>query len=67
MVYHAAARGIAIEAVDSALEGDIDLRGFLGVSEEVRKGYQVIRVRMKVKSNARARDPARARRVLTRL
>ena len=52
MVYHAAARGIAIEAVDSALEGDIDLRGFLGVSEEVRKGYQVIRVRMKVKSNA---------------
>jgi len=52
MVYHAAARGIAIEAVDSALEGDLDLRGFLGISEKVRKGYQTIRVRMRVKSKA---------------
>jgi uncharacterized OsmC-like protein len=53
MVYHAAARGIAIEAVDSALEGDLDLRGFLGISDEVRKGYQNIRVRMRVKSGAK--------------
>lgn len=52
MVYHAAARGIAIEAVDSALEGDLDLRGFLGISNEVRKGYQKIRVRMRVRSEA---------------
>ena len=54
MVYHAAARGIEIGAVDSALEGDIDLRGFLGISDEVRKGYQSIRVRMRVKSDAKA-------------
>jgi uncharacterized OsmC-like protein len=52
MVYHAAARGIEIEAVDSALEGDLDLRGFLGLSDEVRKGYHDIRVRMRVKSEA---------------
>jgi uncharacterized OsmC-like protein len=52
MVYHAAARGIAIEAVDSTLEGDLDLRGFLGLSADVRKGYQRIRVRMRVKSPA---------------
>ena len=52
MVYHAAARGIEIEAVDSMLEGDIDLRGFLGISDEVRKGYQDVRVRMRVKSQA---------------
>jgi uncharacterized OsmC-like protein len=52
MVYHAAARGIAIEAVDSALEGDLDLRGFLGISDQVRQGYQDIRVRMRVKSEA---------------
>ena len=52
MVYHAAARGIEIEAVDSALEGDLDLRGFLGLSDEVRKGYHDIRVRMRVKSDA---------------
>jgi uncharacterized OsmC-like protein len=53
MVYHAAARNITIEAVDSALEGDLDLRGFLGLSNEVRKGYQTIRVRMRVKSDAK--------------
>ena len=54
MVYHAAARGIAIEAVDSRLEGDLDLRGFLGLSDQVRKGYRDINVRMRVKSDASA-------------
>ena len=29
MVYHAAARGIHVEEVESSLEGDIDLHGFL--------------------------------------
>jgi uncharacterized OsmC-like protein len=58
MVYHAASRGIEIEAVDSSLEGDLDLRGFLGISAEVRKGYQKIRVRMRVKSDA---DPEKLR------
>ncbi len=53
MVYHAASRGIEIEAVESALEGDIDLRGFLGISDKVRKGYHDIRVRMRVKSEAK--------------
>lgn len=52
MVYHAAARGIEIEAVDSTLEGDLDLRGFLGVSNKVRKGYHHVGVRMRVKSAA---------------
>lgn len=50
-VYHAAARGIAIGAIDSEIEGDLDLRGFLGLSAEVRKGYSAIRVRMRVKTD----------------
>jgi uncharacterized OsmC-like protein len=50
--YHAAARGIAIEAIDSELDGDLDLRGFLGLSDVVRKGYAAIRVRMRVKTKA---------------
>jgi uncharacterized OsmC-like protein len=50
--YHAAARGITVEAIDSQIEGDLDLRGFLGLSTEVRKGYGAIRVRMRVKTNA---------------
>lgn len=52
LVYHAAARGIRIESVESRLEGDLDLRGFLGLSDNVRKGYQAIRVKFTVKSDA---------------
>lgn len=52
MVYHAAIRGIKIEELESDLEGDLDLRGFLGLSNEVRKGYENIRVRFKVKTDA---------------
>lgn len=54
MVYHAAARGIEIEEIRSELSGDLDLRGFLGMTTEVRKGYREIRVRFTVKSNATA-------------
>jgi uncharacterized OsmC-like protein len=53
MAYHAASRGIEIEAIDTESEGDIDLRGFLGLSDKIRKGYQNIRVRMRVKSTAK--------------
>lgn len=52
MVYHAAVRGIEIEAVESKLEGDLDLRGFLGLSDEVRKGYHHVRATFRVKSAA---------------
>jgi uncharacterized OsmC-like protein len=52
LVYHAAARGITVESVESKLEGDIDLRGFLGISDQVRKGYQAVRVNFAVKSDA---------------
>jgi uncharacterized OsmC-like protein len=51
MVYHAAARGIAVEEVESSLEGDLDLRGFLGIAPGVRKGYQQIRLKLRIKAN----------------
>lgn len=51
MIYHAAARGIVVERVESTLEGDIDLQGFLGLSPDVRKGYQNIRMSMRIKAN----------------
>jgi uncharacterized OsmC-like protein len=51
MVAHAAVRGIHIEELESELEGDIDLRGFLGLSDEVPKGYTDIRIKFKVKTN----------------
>lgn len=51
MVAHAAVRGIHIEELESQLEGDIDLRGFLGLSNDVPKGYTEIRVKFKVKAD----------------
>lgn len=54
MVYHAAAKGLAIEGVQSTLEGDLDLRGFLGLDPAVPKGYREVRVRMTVDTKAPA-------------
>jgi uncharacterized OsmC-like protein len=52
IIYKAAARGITIESVESTLEGDLDARAFLEVSNDLRKGYQNIRAIFKVKSDA---------------
>ena len=51
MVYHAAARGIQVHEVESSLEGDIDLQGFLELDKNVRQGYQGIRISFKVKAD----------------
>lgn len=48
MVAHAAVRGIAIEALESELEGDIDLREFPGLDASVPKGYTAIRANFRV-------------------
>jgi uncharacterized OsmC-like protein len=58
MAYHAAARGIEIGAIESELEGDLDLRGFLGLSDTVRKGYHDVRVKFRVESDAAPEDLA---------
>ena len=52
LVYHAAVRGIKIDELESHLEGDIDLRGFMGLSDKVRKGFENIRMNFKVKTDA---------------
>jgi len=51
MIFHAVARGIKIDELESDLEGEIDLRGFLGLSDEVRRGYQNISVKFKIKTD----------------
>ena len=48
IVAHASAKGIEIKGVESRYEGDIDLRGFLGLSEDVPVGYQEILVYFKI-------------------
>lgn len=51
LVFHAASRGIEIESVESSLEGNIDIQGFLGLSNKVPRGYKSIRVKLRVKSD----------------
>ncbi len=50
--YNAAAQGIRVDELEINVEGDIDLQGFLGLSENVRPGYENIRMTYKVKSDA---------------
>jgi len=51
LVAHAAVRGIHLDEVEAEIEGDIDLRGYLGTDNEVPKGYTDIRVNFKVKAD----------------
>lgn len=52
MVYHAAVRGITIAGVSSVIEGDMDVRGLLGMAEDVRKGFNHVRITLTVDSDA---------------
>ena len=51
LVAHAAAKGIAVKKVESRYEGDLDLQGFLGLSEKVPVGFQNIRVYFKIEAD----------------
>jgi uncharacterized OsmC-like protein len=51
-VYNAAARGIQVDALSFELEGDLDLRPFLGLDGGGRPGYQGIDVRYRVEADA---------------
>jgi uncharacterized OsmC-like protein len=48
----AAARGVTLTEVRSTIEGDMDARGILGLSDEVRNGYQRIRLDFTIKGDA---------------
>jgi uncharacterized OsmC-like protein len=54
----AAARGVTLHRVESTVEGDIDLLGILGLSDEVRNGYQQIRVSFVIDGDARPEELA---------
>ena len=52
LVYSAAARGVHLTEVESTLEGDMDVQGALGLSDEYRNGFEQIRVSFRVKGDA---------------
>jgi uncharacterized OsmC-like protein len=63
LAYHASARGLKIEDIQSEYEGDVDLRGFLDLDPKVRNGYREIRVKFKVKGDL---DEATVRELLSK-
>lgn len=52
LVSQAAIKGIELKTVSSELEGNLDVRGFLGLSKEVRNGFESINVKFKIISDA---------------
>ena len=52
LVYVAAARGVQLTEVESTLEGDMDVQGALGLSDEYRNGFEQIRVSFRVAGDA---------------
>src|SRR6185436_3129766 len=50
----AAVRGVTLTSVESRVEGDIDLLGILGLSQEVRNGYERIRISFDIAGDASA-------------
>lgn len=53
---YATALGIPLENVSVTLDGDIDLRGFFGVDDSVRPGYQGIKGSVRLTSTADEAD-----------
>jgi uncharacterized OsmC-like protein len=50
----ASARGVALSSVEASIEGDIDLQGILGLSDDVRNGYGQMRVGFRIAGDAPA-------------
>ncbi len=49
---NAAAMGIELDSLRFEMEGDVDLRGFLAISEDVRPGYESITCTVYMESDA---------------
>jgi uncharacterized OsmC-like protein len=50
-IFQATAQGIKIDSLEFELEGQLDLRGFLGIDESVKNGFESICVVCRVKAD----------------
>ncbi|TAI49571.1 OsmC family protein [Flagellimonas allohymeniacidonis] len=48
LLIHAASRGISLTKVGVIIEGELDMRGFLGLDDSIRSGYQDIAVQLEI-------------------
>ncbi|MDJ0512726.1 MAG: OsmC family protein [Methyloceanibacter sp.] len=55
-VIHAMARGIHVKELSTQLEGDLDLRGLLGLDDTVSPGYEEIRIKLSVEADCSDRE-----------
>jgi uncharacterized OsmC-like protein len=56
IVAHATSRGIQIDGINIEVEGDVDMRGFTGISSDIRPGAQQFRVNMNIKNNTASKE-----------
>ena len=56
MVAHATSRGMQLEGIDIDVEGDVDMRGFAGITNDVRPGAQQFRVKVNIKSSSASKE-----------
>ena len=56
MVAHATSRGMQLQGIDIDVEGAVDMRGFAGISNDVRPGAQQFRVKINIKSSSASKE-----------
>ena len=56
MVAHGTSKGIQLESIKIDVEGDVDMRGFSGKSNDVRRGAHQFRVKINIKSRSASKE-----------
>ncbi|HET7148560.1 MAG TPA: OsmC family protein [Candidatus Nitrosopolaris sp.] len=56
IVAHATARGINLDSITIDLEGNIDLRGFTGISSSIRPDAQGFKVNVNIRSSSASKE-----------
>ena len=56
IVAHATSRDIQLDGINIDVEGDVDMRGFAGISSNVRPGAQQFRVNVNIQSSSASKE-----------
>jgi uncharacterized OsmC-like protein len=52
LIFEASAAGIEVDELESSLEADLDLRGSLAINDNIRNGFENVRVNFRIKADA---------------
>jgi hypothetical protein len=52
MVAHGTSKGIRLDGINIDVDGDVDMRGFSGISNDVRPGAHQFRVKINIESGS---------------